>query len=115
MIPGNLRVLTSVQKNLHLTSVLLPDSCQQPPEMGYYSKYLGNAKVREAIHVGNEPFKQGLEVEEALINDVMQSIAYNLSVIMDNYKVLLFNGNLDIIVGKYYFNASKKLNFSMYS
>ena len=56
--------------------------------------------MRQAIHVGNEPYKQDLTVELAIVNDIMQSMAKNLSVIMDNYKVMLYNGNLDLIVGK---------------
>ena len=67
--------------------------------MDYYLKYLAKDTVRQAIHVGNEPFKQGLKVELAIVNDIMQSMAKNLSVIMDNYKVMLYNGNLDLIVG----------------
>ena len=68
--------------------------------MDYYLKYLGRDDVRAAIHVGNEPFKTDLTVELAIVNDIMQSMAKNLSVIMDNYKVLLYNGNLDLIVGE---------------
>ncbi|KAI6661579.1 serine carboxypeptidase CPVL-like [Oopsacas minuta] len=73
--------------------------CTAPPEMDYYLKYISRSGVREAIHVGNEPFKTDLTVELAIVNDIMQSMAKNLSVIMDNYKVMLYNGNLDLIVG----------------
>ena len=68
--------------------------------MDYYLKYLGRNNVRQAIHVGDEPFKQDLKVELAIVNDIMQSMAYNLSVIMDDYRVMLYNGNLDLIVGE---------------
>lgn len=34
-----------------------------------------------------------------LINDVMYSYKPELAVLMDNYKVLLYNGQLDLIVG----------------
>ena len=33
------------------------------------------------------------------LQDIMQSTAFYLSVLMDNYKVLLYNGQLDFIVG----------------
>lgn len=34
-----------------------------------------------------------------LINDVMFSYKTELSILMNNYKVLLYNGQLDLIVG----------------
>eukprot|EP00055_Hartaetosiga_balthica_P010143 m.42338 g.42338 ORF g.42338 m.42338 type:complete len:462 (+) comp7054_c1_seq1:2002-3387(+) len=72
---------------------------QSPVSFGYYQKYITQASIRKAIHVGNATMNSGLECEMHLINDVMQSYKDELAVLMDNYKVLLYNGQLDLIVG----------------
>ena len=74
-----------------------------------------------AIHVGDRPFNSGHECEMHLLKDFMVSLAPQLSVLMDNYKVcavqppvvvpelpltcsstcqvLLYSGQFDIIIG----------------
>lgn len=73
--------------------------CTNPEELGYYYTFLLKNGTRKAIHVGNLTYNDGTEVEKHLLNDVMQSVAPWLATLMDNYKVLLYNGQLDIIVG----------------
>ncbi|KAI8515365.1 hypothetical protein Bbelb_061780, partial [Branchiostoma belcheri] len=70
----------------------------EPPEQEYFGKYLARPEVRKAIHVGNLTFHDGSEVEKHLLSDVMKSVAPWITTIMDNYKVLIYNGQLDVIV-----------------
>lgn len=73
---------------------------ESPEEFGYYVPFINTTSTRKAIHVGKNAFHDNNpDVEMALLNDIMASMAYNFSVLLDNYKVLLYNGNLDIIVG----------------
>ncbi|XP_065897203.1 probable serine carboxypeptidase CPVL [Dysidea avara] len=68
-------------------------------EFGYYGAFLEKAEVRNKIHVGNLTYSDGLTTEKILIGDVMQSVAPQLATVMENYKVLLYNGQLDVAVG----------------
>lgn len=54
--------------------------------------------VRDKIHVGNLPFHVDKAVEIHLRNDIMKSVASLVEVLLENYKVLFYNGQLDIIV-----------------
>ncbi|XP_030744973.1 venom serine carboxypeptidase-like [Sitophilus oryzae] len=63
------------------------------------AKYLQRSDIRAAIHVGNTSFSTETEVvEKNLMFDVMQSIAPWISDLLNNYRVLIYNGQLDIIV-----------------
>lgn len=73
--------------------------CKDPEDQYYYGKFLALPQVRQAIHVGNRTFSDGSEVEKYLRDDTMQSVKPWLIEIMNNYKVLVYNGQLDIIVG----------------
>jgi vitellogenic carboxypeptidase-like protein len=67
----------------------------------YLSKFLQSAAVRKAIHVGNNTFHDTdveNKVEEHLKLDIWDSIAPWLGVLIDNYRVVIYNGQLDIIV-----------------
>lgn len=63
--------------------------------------YLQKSATRRAIHVGNNSFHD-LEgenrVEEHLKLDVMDSVASWVSELLSHYPVLIYNGQLDIIV-----------------
>ncbi|XP_065255699.1 probable serine carboxypeptidase CPVL [Emys orbicularis] len=72
--------------------------CQEPADQEYFGAFLSLSEVRKAIHVGNLTFHDGSTVEKHLLEDVMKTIKPWLAVIMDNYRVLLYNGQLDIIV-----------------
>ena len=71
----------------------------ESPDMEYYSQYLEQCHVRSAIHVGSQEFSNGSLVEEFMLEDIAQSTAPWLAVLMNNYKVMLYNGQLDIICG----------------
>ncbi|KAM5271790.1 putative serine carboxypeptidase CPVL [Ctenodactylus gundi] len=72
--------------------------CTEPEDQSYYGKFLSLPEVRQAIHVGNRTFSDGAEVEKYLREDTVKSVKPWLTEIMNNYKVLLYNGQLDIIV-----------------
>ncbi|XP_061919041.1 probable serine carboxypeptidase CPVL [Entelurus aequoreus] len=72
--------------------------CQEPEDQEYFSRFVTLPEVRRAIHVGNLEFHDGSQVEKHLLQDVMKSIKPWLAVLMDNYKVLIYSGQLDVIV-----------------
>ncbi|KYN36373.1 Venom serine carboxypeptidase [Trachymyrmex septentrionalis] len=65
----------------------------------WMSEWIQKANVRHAIHVGNSTFHvETKTVEEHLKEDVMQSIVPLLTDLLQHYRVLIYNGQLDIIV-----------------
>lgn len=61
--------------------------------------YVQRTDIRAAIHVGNSTFhSEDQTVELNLVSDVMQSVAPWISELLSNYRVLIYNGQLDIIV-----------------
>jgi len=63
--------------------------------------FLQKSDTRKAIHVGNNTFHD-LEGEnkvmEHLKNDVMDSVSAWVALLLEHYKFLIYNGQLDIIV-----------------
>lgn len=82
--------------------------------MDYMGKYIQRADVRAAIHVGNNSFNgENQVVEIHLMEDVMQSVAPWISEVLSHYRVLIYNGQLDIIVAyPLTINYLKQLQFS---
>ncbi|XP_032761052.1 probable serine carboxypeptidase CPVL isoform X3 [Rattus rattus] len=72
--------------------------CTEPEDQSYFPKFLSLPQVRQAIHVGNQNFSDGAEVEKHLREDTVKSVKPWLEEIMNYYKVLIYNGQLDIIV-----------------
>lgn len=70
-----------------------------PESFGYYSKYVNQPNIREALHVGNAIFHDGSACEHHLIPDFMKSFKCELAGLMESYKVLIYSGQLDIIIG----------------
>eukprot|EP01138_Halocafeteria_seosinensis_P011635 gb/GECG01011885.1/.p1 GENE.gb/GECG01011885.1/~~gb/GECG01011885.1/.p1 ORF type:complete len:490 (+),score=48.11 gb/GECG01011885.1/:1-1470(+) len=70
-----------------------------PAQFGYFSQFLTQPDQRKAIHVGSTTFGPGSKVEKYLIPDVMDTMKPELTVVMTNYKVLIYNGQLDVIIG----------------
>lgn len=83
-------------------------------EMVFMGKYIQRDDVRAAIHVGNASFHgEDSTVEVNLMNDVMQSVAPWISELLNNYRVLIYNGQLDIIVAyPLTINYLKQLKFN---
>ncbi|XP_023329196.1 probable serine carboxypeptidase CPVL isoform X2 [Eurytemora carolleeae] len=73
---------------------------EQPKDFEYFTAYLEQESTRKGIHVGNLSFSdEALVVEKHLLQDMMQSVKPALEELLDSgYKVLIYNGQLDIIV-----------------
>lgn len=69
-----------------------------PKEFEYYPKYLDQPEIRKAIHVGNLTYNDGQKVEEHLMADMMQSVKPLIEDLVEKYKVLIYNGQMDIII-----------------
>ncbi|XP_072745258.1 venom serine carboxypeptidase-like [Anoplolepis gracilipes] len=68
-------------------------------DIDWMSEWIQKADTRKAIHVGNNTFNvEASIVEEYLKEDVMQSIIVILKDLLEHYRVLIYNGQLDIIV-----------------
>lgn len=79
-----------------------------------YARFLNTAEVRQALHVGNQQYSSlSYDVYDGLMNDMMKSVAPWVSTLLSNYRVLIFNGQLDVIVN-YILTANylQKLDFS---
>lgn len=64
-----------------------------------YQVYLQKNSTRAAIHTGTLAYNDyNTTVESYLTLDWMQSIRYKLVALLDNYKVLIYNGQNDIIL-----------------
>lgn len=63
-----------------------------------FTEMLGKDSIRKAAHVGSLPFNSGEEVELHLAVDLLQSVAPVVEELLSHYKILLYNGQLDIIV-----------------
>lgn len=68
-------------------------------ESQWMSEWVQREDVRRAIHVGNCSFNLETKiVEDHLKEDIMQSLAVLVSDLVQHYRVLIYNGQLDIIV-----------------
>ncbi|XP_060528708.1 venom serine carboxypeptidase-like isoform X2 [Cylas formicarius] len=68
-------------------------------EIKLLGAYVQRNDIRAAIHVGNTTFNGiAQDVETNLLTDVMQSVAPWISDLLESYRVLIYNGQLDIIV-----------------
>ncbi len=72
---------------------------ESPPELEYYSEYLNLNKTQNALHVGCVTFNDfNATIFEILRKDIYKSVKPWFQTLINNYKVMLYNGNLDIIV-----------------
>ncbi|XP_038209246.1 venom serine carboxypeptidase-like [Zerene cesonia] len=65
---------------------------------GSYLEYIERDDVRRALHVGNTNFTSIDVVYRKLVPDFMGSAKPWLEELLENYRVMLYNGHLDIIV-----------------
>jgi vitellogenic carboxypeptidase-like protein len=73
---------------------------QPPASFSLYSQFLDSPETRKALHVGTTPFGlNSSDAEKALQADFMRSMVPELQTLIPHYKVLIYSGNLDIIVG----------------
>lgn len=71
---------------------------EAPADFDYYGTALAEPDIRKAIHVGNLTYHPGSEVEKHIINDIMDTVKPWVKVLMNNYRVMMYTGQLDIIV-----------------
>ncbi|KAE8573737.1 venom serine carboxypeptidase [Halyomorpha halys] len=64
---------------------------------GDLSKFLQSDELRRALHVGNMTFQNGYYSSKYLENDVMQSVKPWIEELLEEYRILFYNGQLDII------------------
>merc|ERR1719223_150033 len=80
-----------------LTNYYNFDTPDYPPNP--YADYMTQSYVRDAIHVGAGTFwDYNLTVDLNLQGDWMRSVREKLPVILNNYKVMIYNGQYDIIL-----------------
>ncbi|XP_066259824.1 venom serine carboxypeptidase-like [Euwallacea similis] len=79
-----------------------------------WENFIVEDSIREALHVGNEEFvTQSSEVYEGLYADITRTVAPWVSELLSHYRTLIYNGQLDIIVGYVLTeNYLQNLNFS---
>ncbi|KAK7080870.1 hypothetical protein SK128_028085 [Halocaridina rubra] len=70
----------------------------EPKDMDYWPMFINKPLVRRSIHVGNMTFHGGEKVEEYLEEDIMKSVKPWIEELLDNYKVMIYNGQLDVII-----------------
>lgn len=75
-----------------------------PAEFNYYAPYLNQPAVRAALHVGNATFPRDPDTcEKHLLADFMVSFVDELALMLNStaphYKVLVYSGQLDVIIG----------------
>ena len=71
-----------------------------PPELGYYYRFVMSPKTRKGIHVGRNTYGGNAGTcEMNLVEDFMVSFRAEVEVLMENYKTLIYSGQLDVIIG----------------
>ncbi|XP_047538047.1 venom serine carboxypeptidase-like [Vanessa atalanta] len=82
-------------------------------DMAKYINLLNKDEIRRMAHVGGLPFHSGEKVQMHLAIDILKSVAPLVSELLSHYRVLFYNGQLDIIVAyPLTENFLRKLNFS---
>jgi len=72
-----------------------------PPEQNYYSSFVQQDHVRRSLHVGNASYDEDTKVEFNLRNDMYDSVKPWIEALLnapESYNVLIYSGQLDIIV-----------------
>ena len=69
------------------------------PGQDLWDQWLDQAATRELLHVGDAELHDGSKVESFIVEDIMRSVKPYFPVLLENYKVLVYSGQLDVIVG----------------
>lgn len=62
-----------------------------------FNSFLQDEVIRERLHVGDMKFNKGEEVGKALEQDIMKSILDKVNILIENYRIVFYYGQLDII------------------
>ena len=71
----------------------------EPDELGYYYPFVTAPNTRKGIHAGGAVYNDGSACEMNLVSDFMVSFKDEVSELLENYKVLIYSGQLDVIIG----------------
>lgn len=63
-----------------------------------YGTFILQESVKQAINVGNTTFSYGEQVLRHQLQDFMQSVKPWIQELLEHYKILMFNGQLDIVI-----------------
>lgn len=63
-----------------------------------YEDFVQTPAVRRAIHVGENTFHDRTKVVTHMMGDILRSAKSFMPALMENYKVLVYSGHLDIVV-----------------
>lgn len=86
---------TNITGTTNYFNIMMPQYPSDP-----FGKFLDLPSTRAQLHVGDRRYwGYNSTVEQHLIPDWMRSVANILPTLLENYKVLIYNGNLDIILG----------------
>ncbi|KAJ8977298.1 hypothetical protein NQ317_007437 [Molorchus minor] len=93
-LPLNTKLMYNTTGYENLYNYLQP---QQRLDLDILFTFVQRAAVRAAIHVGDSRFSSGFNVYRYLESDIMKSVAPWISELLSNYRMLFYNGQLDIV------------------
>jgi vitellogenic carboxypeptidase-like protein len=70
----------------------------EPQVGGDFYNFVELPEVRLAIHVGDQEFSSGSDVYEYMVDDFMNTVRPWLEEIIENYRVLYYSGQMDVMV-----------------
>ena len=110
MFGVEMNIFLSHSRYNNLYNFLQPN---KPKDIGNYATLVQRPGFRKQIHVGDAEFSNLIHVFDKLGNDFMNTVRPLLEELLDNYRVLYYSGQLDIIVA-YPMSVSmyNSLNFS---
>lgn len=72
---------------------------EEPESHNYHVDFIQSSRVRDALHVGTQVYDDlSPTVEYYLIEDIMMSVKPWFETLLENYKVMLYSGQLDLNV-----------------
>ena len=71
--------------------------CDFDPAEDNYEDFCNWDSTRQALHVGNSEFPNSGDVYFSMINVFMDDGRDDVEFCLENYKTLIYNGNMDII------------------
>ena len=79
----------------NLYNILYED---EPQVGGDFFNFVERPEVRLALHVGDQEFSDGNAVYNAMLSDFVNSVLPWLEELIENYRVLYYSGQMDVIV-----------------
>ena len=103
MINGDLTGVTPYLANAtgfgDYFNALSPEYSQPFGKDSPFQQYLNRPEIQKALHVNKTYLSYTKAVEVAIVNDVAQSVKQFFPTLLASYKVLLYSGQFDVIVG----------------